>query len=216
MRRQSEHNHDMRLALIAAAERLIAEEGPAALSVRAVAGQVGTTTQAVYTLFGSKDGLINALALRLYEMFGTAIAEQPETDDPAADLIELAVTMRRLVLEHPSLYRIAFQRVVPGVRAAPDLAAARQADLAEFRHKFERLEHIGLLAGESIEGAMLQFSAMVEGFANVELRGDALRLLPWGGEEQAWRDAAATLIRGFASSPALAGRRPRRQALKTR
>jgi AcrR family transcriptional regulator len=201
MNRQTEHSHDMRQALIAAADQLLADEGPEGLSVRAVAGRVGTTTQAVYTLFGSKDGLINALAFRLYELIGTAIEQVPETDDPRADLVDVAATLRLVVRAHPSLYRITLQRVVPGLRPTAELSEAREAALRSFRHRFERLAHIGLLADDSLESAMLQFSAMIEGLANTELRGDALRLLPWDGQEEAWREAAATLIRGFTTAP---------------
>ena len=40
---------------------------------------------------------------------------------------------------------------------------------------------------------------MLEGLANAELRGAVLRTLPAGNEEQAWRNALATLVRGFAA-----------------
>ena len=38
---------------------------------------------------------------------------------------------------------------------------------------------------------------MLEGLANAELRGRALSVLPEGAEEEAWRSALATLIRGL-------------------
>ena len=41
---------------------------------------------------------------------------------------------------------------------------------------------------------------MLEGLANAELRGAVLRLLPEGAEEDAWRRALTTVIRGFAGS----------------
>jgi hypothetical protein len=51
----------------------------------------------------------------------------------------------------------------------------------------------------------VEFNAMLEGLANAELRGRALSLLPEGAEEEAWRNALATLIRGFgASQPVMA------------
>ena len=42
------------------------QAGPDAASVRAVADAVGTTTGGVYSLFGSKQGLLEALASRLF------------------------------------------------------------------------------------------------------------------------------------------------------
>ena len=41
---------------------------------------------------------------------------------------------------------------------------------------------------------------MMEGLANAELRGAVLRLLPEGNEEQAWRGALATVVRGFGAA----------------
>ena len=107
----------------AAAERLIAEGGPAALSVRAVAEAANTTTRAVYALFGSKEALfVDALAHEAFDFLVAAITDLVETDDPVSDLIDVGVhAFRRLILEHPALYRIAFQRVVPGLRAGPEL-----------------------------------------------------------------------------------------------
>lgn len=39
------------------------------LSVRGVAAEAGTTTRAVYSLFGSRDGLIVALGAHAYDLF---------------------------------------------------------------------------------------------------------------------------------------------------
>jgi AcrR family transcriptional regulator len=196
--RPREHDEHTRLALTAAAERLVAEGGPDALSVRAVAEIAGTTTRAVYSLFGSKDGLVDALAQRAFELLQAGLVELPETDDPGADLVEVgAGVFRRFVRTHPSLFRIAFQRVVPGLRAGPDLVSARQGALAGLEARVQRLEDAGLLGHKSVRDAAVEFNAMCEGLANAELRGATLRILPEGEEERAWRDGLRTLIEGF-------------------
>ncbi len=84
MGRPREHSEQTRAALRAAAERLVAEGGPAALSVRAVAREAGTTTRAVYSLFGSKEALlVDALARDAFEFLYEEIDALPETDDPS-------------------------------------------------------------------------------------------------------------------------------------
>src|SRR6185503_20256033 len=117
--RPKEHSDETRTALRLAAERLIAEGGVEAFSVRAVAEAVGTTTRAVYSLFGSKDGLlIDALAQSAFDLLADGIDKLAETDDPVADVVAVGVDVfRRLVVEHPALYRIAFQRIAAGFRA---------------------------------------------------------------------------------------------------
>jgi len=201
MARPRGHDERTRAALLAAAELIVAEGGPGALSVRAVAARAGTSTRAVYSLFGSKDGLlVQALARGAFEFLYAEIAKLEETEDPAADLVDVGVlVVRRLVREHPELYRIAFQRIVPGMEAGPELTAARQRAWHQLVGKLERLEAAGLLGDTSAADAAVAFNAMMEGLGNAELRGAVLRLLPEGSEEQAWRDALMTLVRGFAA-----------------
>ena len=207
MGRPKEHDEHTRAALRAAAERLVADGGVAAFSVRAVADQAGTTTRAVYSLFGSKDGLlVDALAQGAFDYLTEGIDALGDTDDPVADLIAVGVRVfRGLVCEHPALYRIAFQRIVPGFRAGPEVTAARQQAWARLTAKIQRLKDAGLLDHRPVAEAAMEFNAMLEGLANAELRGRALSLLPEGAEEEAWRNALATLIRGFgASQPVMA------------
>jgi AcrR family transcriptional regulator len=189
MGRPREHDERTRADLLAAAERIVADGGPAALSVRAVAAAAGTTTRAVYSLFGSKDGLLaEALARGAFEFLRAEIDKLEETDDPAADLIDVGVLVfRRLVREHPALYRIAFQRVVPGLEASSELIAARQQAWDQLVTKVERLERADLLGAKPASEAAAEFNSMMEGLANAELRGSVLRLLPEGSEEEAWR-----------------------------
>jgi AcrR family transcriptional regulator len=201
MGRPKTHNEQTRAALRAAAERLVAEGGPGAFSVRAVAEEVGTTTRAVYSLFGSKEGLlIDALAQSAFAFLDEGVVGLPVTEDPVADLIAVGPQVfRRLVLDHPALYRIAFQRIVPGFRAGPEVTEARSSAWASLVARVERLGPAGLLGQKSVQEAAMEFNAMLEGLANAELRGAILRVLPEGDEENAWREALGTVIRGFAA-----------------
>src|SRR6185312_11872277 len=118
MGRPKEHNEGTASALLDAAERIVEEGGLEALSVRRVADAVGTTTRAVYSLFGSKDGLIVALGARAFDLLGAAIEALPTTADPARDLVEAGVLVfRPFALRHPALFRIGVQRVAvsPGL-----------------------------------------------------------------------------------------------------
>lgn len=198
MGRPLKHDETMRESLRAEAERIVAEHGLAGLSVRAVAEAAHTTTRAVYSTFGSKDGLIDALAQTAFEFLHTEIEKLAETDDPIRDAVDMAVKVfRRLALDHPVLYRIAFQRVVPSLRAGPDVTAARQRAFAQLQGKIRRLEKAGVLGRTSLNEATVAIEAMMEGLANAELRGRTLPILPAGKETQAWRQAITTLIRGF-------------------
>jgi AcrR family transcriptional regulator len=184
-----EHSEQTRAALRAAAERLVAEGGPAALSVRAVAREAGTTTRAVYSLFGSKEALlVDALARDAFEFLYEEIDALPETDDPVADLIAVGVSaFRRLVLEHPAAYRIAFQRVVPSLDPGPELTDARSRAVEPATGEGPAVE--SKPPWRTIRsGGGCGFNAMLEGLANAELRGSVFRNLPEGDEATAWHD----------------------------
>jgi AcrR family transcriptional regulator len=212
MGRPREHDETTRAALLEATERLVARDGAGALSVRAVAREAETTTRAVYSLFGSKDGLlVEALAGRAFEFLFTEIGRLDETSDPAADLVAIGVRVcRRLVLEHPGLYRVAFQRVVPGLGAGPELTEAREKAWEQLLGRIARLEAAGGLGETSVEEAAIAFIAMFEGLGNAELRGNVLRTLPAGREEEVWKRSLETLVRGFSAPPVARGRRPGR------
>jgi AcrR family transcriptional regulator len=202
MGRPRVHDDETRAALRAATERVVSESGVGAFSVRAVAREVGTTTRAVYSLFGSKEGLlVDAMAQTAYAFLADGMDALGETDDPVEDLVAVGVPVfRTLVLEHPAPYRIAFQRITPGFRAGPEVVEARERAYAGLRRRVERLADAGLLGDKPVSEAAVEFNAMLEGLANAELRGTVFRTLAAGEEERAWREALLTVIRGFRGS----------------
>lgn len=192
------HDALTRQALLAAAEGLVAEGGLAALQLRAVAQIAGTTTRAVYSVFGSKDGLLDALAARAFELLDDALDRLPRTDDPADDLIVFATKLYRpFVLEHPTLFRIAFQRIIPDMRATAELVEARRQATVRFQERLQRLNDRGLLGRKTTQQAMIEFNAMCEGLANIELRHGSLRVLPDGEEELVWEVAVTSLVQAL-------------------
>jgi AcrR family transcriptional regulator len=196
MGRPKEHNEQTAIALLDAAERTVEAEGIEALSVRGVADAIGTTTRAVYSLFGSKDGLVDALGARAFELLGAAIAELPVTDDPAADLVEAGVVVfRRFALAHPVLFQIGVQRTLAAPALATRFGPARTEAFEGLQARFTRLDSGGMLGRRDPRHAACEFHALCEGLAALELRGG----LPPGEEESVWRDAFTALLTGFAA-----------------
>lgn len=111
MGRPQKHDEATAQSLLDAGEELLVEGGVSAVSVRAVADRAGTTTRAVYALFGSKSGLIEAIAATGYELLGELVRAVPRTADPRADLVAVGGAFRAFAIEHPSLFRLTFERV---------------------------------------------------------------------------------------------------------
>ncbi len=111
-----------------AARRQLAEVGAAALSLRAVARELGMASSALYRYFPSRDDLLTRLIIDGYDALGEA-AER--ADDPAAPAARrwLAVcrAVRAWAKAHPHEYALLYGSPVPGYRAPQDTvpAAAR-------------------------------------------------------------------------------------------
>jgi AcrR family transcriptional regulator len=193
--RPREHNERTAAALLEAAEQIVQVDGLEGLSIRRLADSVGTTTRAVYSLFGSKDGLLVALGARAFSMLGAAIAGLPATDDPAADLVEAGLAVFRcFAIGHPSLFKIGVQQTMGSPELARDFASSSAEAFAGLEARVTQVELAGRLGNRSIRAAACEFHALCEGLAAVELRG---QMTP-GEERRIWRDALTALVAGFA------------------
>ena len=197
MGRPRVYDDNTRSALLRAAEAIVEAGGAGSLSVRAVAHATGTTTRAVYSGFGSKEGLLNALAHRSFELLRDDIQRLPATEDPRHDLMEAALSVfRPMAIGHPSMFALAF------LRAAPDLTfdeATRTVSREGYdllRAIVQRLADADLLGGRTVDAATAEFNAMCQGLAATELRNPAMV-----GDDppRVWRAAFTTLLDGFRS-----------------
>ncbi len=98
----------MRRALIERAAELLADGGLAALSIRRLAADVGSSTMAVYTHFGGKDELVAAVVREAFDRLHAELTSVPRTDDPLADLVGTGTAYRRNALANADLYRVMF------------------------------------------------------------------------------------------------------------
>src|SRR5713226_8237648 len=69
------HHGDLSRALVEAARRILETEGPAALSLRAVARESGVSPAAPYHHFKDKTELLEAVAHEGWDALGHAIGE---------------------------------------------------------------------------------------------------------------------------------------------
>jgi len=195
MGRARVHNEATAVALLDAAESLVEAHGLEALTVRRLADEVGTTTRAVYTSLGSKDGLLAGLAERAFQLLGAQVAGLPRTDDPVADLVSAGTQgFRRWALEHPGLFYVGFLRdtSVPAAVWSSVRPSVQQA-LGLLHQLVRRVEATGGLGGRTVEQATWQFHCLCEGLVIADLRGRA------GSDDgdMVWVDALNALIAGW-------------------
>jgi AcrR family transcriptional regulator len=91
--------------------------GASALSLSAIAKQMGLSGPALYRYFAGRDELITALVRDAYRSLAEAFRLQAEA---GADLEELAWVLRRWALADPQRYFLVYGTPVPGYEAPPD------------------------------------------------------------------------------------------------
>jgi AcrR family transcriptional regulator len=191
--RPREHGEATRKTLLEAAERLLAAGGIGAVTVRSVALRAGTTTRAVYALFGSKEGLVQALAARGFQLVSERVDSLPESADPVEDLVASGVLgFRAFAIDHPDLFRLVFVAGL-GVPFGAETAAAQSTSFGRLIQRVERLQAAGLLGDHRVEDVVLMCDAMCTGLANREICG---QVDPSQGE-RVWREALTALLAGL-------------------
>jgi AcrR family transcriptional regulator len=104
------------------ARRQMADVGSSALSLRAVAREVGMVSSAVYRYFPSRDALLTALIIDAYESVAV-VAEGAATDKRGgvtARWLRITRAIRGWALAKPHDYALIYGSPVPGYRAPED------------------------------------------------------------------------------------------------
>lgn len=110
------------------ARRILVEEGPEAVTLRAIAREMGMTAPALYRYFGSHDELLRHLVGDLFNEL-TGALRAATGDVPSGDMsgkfLAVSRRFRTWSLAHPREYALLFGAPVPGIDQQ------EQADFAE-------------------------------------------------------------------------------------
>jgi AcrR family transcriptional regulator len=104
--RSAAPSDDAAAALLSAARQIFESDGLPALSVRRVAQAAGCTTMQVYSRYGGKDGLLQALFDEGFEALATAQLAVPASLPPAERVRRLCREYLRVAAEHPHHYAL--------------------------------------------------------------------------------------------------------------
>lgn len=120
------HHGDLRRALIEAARALVEQEGPADLSLRAVARAAGVSPAAPYHHFPDKGALLDAVADEGWQALAVTLQDARTKAGSAPDILAtLGVAYVCFARDNPELYRLMYDRT-RDKDALPDTAQDRQ------------------------------------------------------------------------------------------
>lgn len=129
---RSEYHHgDLRAALVREAGKVVAQEGPDAVSLRGVAKAAGVSQAAPYHHFKDKQALLSAVAAEGFRQFTeTMLGRAGDADDPRDRLNKLGLGYVEFAVRNPSLFRLMHGPTFQGENVNDDLFNARNESFA--------------------------------------------------------------------------------------
>ncbi|MEU4801962.1 TetR/AcrR family transcriptional regulator [Actinosynnema sp. NPDC023587] len=172
MPRPKTHDDALRVRLLDRAGELLSTEGPGALSLRRLAADVNTSTTAVYSLFGGKPALLDALYEEAFRRFGDRLAALPATDDPVEDIIRLGLVYRASALADPQFYLVMFSKVIPNFTPSAETDAAAADTFLPLVENVGRAVGCGMFVAAPHDQIALALWGVVHGLVSLELNGN--------------------------------------------
>lgn len=184
---------DFRERLCEAAERLFAERGPDAVTMRQLAAELGVSPMTPYRYFEDKEDILAAVRANAFNRFAEALeTARDSTPDARGRGHAVGEAYVAFALAHPHSYKLMFDLNQPHAEKYPELVAAgRRARGTLTGYVHDALKE-GVLSGDADQIGMM-FWASVHGAVVLELAG----MLPPGGARELQKNLDATLARGL-------------------
>ena len=184
---------EFREKLVDAAERLFAQHGLEAVTMRQLAAELGVSPMTPYRYFADKDAILTAVRTRAFNRHAEALELAFEG---GANTVERANAVGRAYLDfalgHPEAYKLMFDIKQPNEAAHPELVAAGERSRATMTTHLKAMIDNGVLKGDpdlighmfwsALHGAIqLQLAGMLSPPFDAErLSGEIMRTL-WLG-----------------------------------
>ncbi|MQM26916.1 TetR/AcrR family transcriptional regulator [Glycomyces albidus] len=179
------HHGDLRRALIDAAVAAVAETGPSALSLRAVAKRAGVSHAAPAHHFGDKAGLLTAVAAEGFDRLADALERAWAT---TGDFSAVGAAYVRFAIDHRAYFAIMFR---------PELLHVDDPDLLRAEARSGAALHRGSGGADPDAGfnaRALAAWSLAHGFAELLIAGNFSRAVIDDPEAAFKAVAAATGI----------------------
>jgi AcrR family transcriptional regulator len=164
MARPVVHTSSLREELLAVTADLVDRTGPGRVTLREVAAAAGTSTTAVYSLFGGKSQLLTAVVDDGFRSF-----RESQAAAAAGGLRGLGIAYRSWALGHQALYRLMFGGVLAAYadcQPSPDAAADAMGPL---KGVVSAAQSDGTLLPAPVDVVAVAIWGQVHGLVSLEL-----------------------------------------------
>ncbi|MFI6578952.1 TetR/AcrR family transcriptional regulator [Nocardiopsis sp. NPDC050513] len=158
------HHGNLRAAVLKRAAEVIESEGPYSFSLRSLAVDLGVSHTAPRYHFGSREGVLNAIAAEGFRILAERLRGSREA---GRGFLETGVEYVRFAVEHPAHFQVMFAPTLLNAED-PELAAARAAAFDELT---TGVDTVAEGAGDK-PAAVVGGWAIVHGIATLALTGN--------------------------------------------
>lgn len=185
--------------ILEAATDLLAFGGAEALRVRDIAAAADCSTMGVYSHFGGKDGIVEAIFIDGFERFEGALRDR--WPGPAKTRMRrIGGAYRTWALANPGAYGVMFANAVPGFEASPHAQAVALRSFGVLLDGVAEEQEAGRVdAGRDTAEVAWALWGLVHGLVMLEIAGMAIGETP-SKVLASFEGALAAAMRGFAPS----------------
>lgn len=168
---QEQQQQQLRQGILDDASSLLVREGPNALTMRRIAEAVGCSTTILYTMFGNKQGLVDELYLRGFEMLQQSLEKVSELENKREYIYALCLAYRGFALANQTYYSIMFLKVIPEYTPSEAYLKLGQASLEILIRAILSVNSGDRLAEDDAWDIARVIWATVHGHVGLELTG---------------------------------------------
>lgn len=184
---------DFRERLCDVAERLFAEKGPEAVTMRQLAAELGVSPMTPYRYFQDKEDILAAVRTSGFNRFAEALERAYDSVEGArAKGAAVGEAYINFAFEHPQAYKAMFDMNQPHEENYPELVEAAKRSRRTMTGYVVTLEAEGVLAGDPDEIGQM-FWAATHGCIVLELSGK----IPAGTARRLHRHLSGVLAKGL-------------------
>lgn len=184
---------DFRERLCEAAERLFAEHGPDAVTMRQLASELGVSPMTPYRYFKDKEDILAAVRTNGFNRFAEALeTAHAQAKGARAKGAAVGEAYLNFAFDHPHTYKLMFDLNQPHEGDYPELVEAGKRARQTQTQYVKSLVAEGVLEGDADEIGQL-FWAAAHGAIGLELAGK----IPAGAARKLHRTLNHALARGL-------------------
>lgn len=162
--------------MLDAADRLVASNGPTALTIRGLAAEAGVAPMSIYNRFTDKAGVLQALFVRGFQLLLSHISA-PELRAPVADASDAVDRLRRSSLAYrrfattfPGTYSLMFDQTPAPFEPTDEGMACAAGAFGALVALVEQAQAAGGIVGGSSAEIAQRMWASIHGSVSLELR----------------------------------------------